>query len=73
MKLNSLAGVAFAILIGADARPNLSKRYELHEKRDYPSRAWHKRDRVVPHAILPMKIGLKQQNLEKSYDYLMDV
>lgn len=47
--------------------------HQLHEKRSLPSRAWTKRDRVSSDAILPMKIGLKQQNLHRGYDYLLDV
>jgi len=34
---------------------------------------WIKRERVAGDAILPIKIGLKQQNLDKGYDWLMDV
>lgn len=45
----------------------------VHEKRETPSRAWVKRDPVAPHALLPMKIGLKQQNLHNGYEYLIDV
>ena len=55
-----------------DAKP-LQSRYDAHEKREVPSRAWIKRDPVARNALLPMKIGLKQQNLHRGYDYLLDV
>ena len=61
-----------ALATFAAARPS-SPGYTLHEKRDTPLRAWAKRDSVAPNALLPMKIGLKQQNLHRGYDYLMDV
>ena len=71
----SFAGWLAAIVAAAsliEARPLQSERVP-HEKREISSRVWVKRDRVAPDALLPMKIGLKQQNLEKGYEYLMDV
>jgi tripeptidyl-peptidase-1 len=66
--------IAFLFILEVSGRPLSSfPGYDLHEKRERPSRAWIKRDRVLPSAILPIKIGLKQQNLENGYDYLMDV
>jgi len=44
----------------------------LHERRSLSS-AWIKRDRVHPDVKLPMRIGLTQSNLDKGYDYLMEV
>jgi tripeptidyl-peptidase-1 len=75
MKVNTLqAVIAFLFTVEVTGLPSSSSPgYHLHEKREYPSRAWNKRDRVLPSAILPMKIGLKQQNLEKGYGYLTDV
>jgi tripeptidyl-peptidase I len=45
----------------------------VHERRQAPHREWIKRDRISPRAKLPVRIGLKQRNLEKGYDFLMDV
>jgi len=45
----------------------------LHEKRDFPLNKWIKRDRVEANAILPIRIGLAQSNLEKGHDLLMGV
>jgi tripeptidyl-peptidase I len=47
--------------------------YVVHEKRHAPPRKWVKRDRIRSEAILPMRIGLKQSNLEKGHSFLMDV
>ena len=71
----SFSGCFVAFLAGftlIDAKP-LQSRYDAHEKREVPSRAWVKRDPVARNALLPMKIGLKQQNLHLGYDYLLDV
>jgi tripeptidyl-peptidase I len=45
----------------------------VHEKRHAPPRKWAKRDRISSEAILPMRIGLKQRNLEQGHSFLMDV
>jgi tripeptidyl-peptidase-1 len=76
MKLGiAWAQLAFFFTVAVKGRPSLSALHHLnlHERRDVPSRAWIKRDRVLPSAHLPVKIGLKQQNLDKGYGYLMDV
>ncbi|KAL9614182.1 MAG: hypothetical protein Q9167_001334 [Letrouitia subvulpina] len=36
----------------------------LHEKRENAPRFWVKRDRVAPHVLLPVRIGLTQSNLD---------
>jgi tripeptidyl-peptidase I len=45
----------------------------LHEKRQAPSSDWVKVARIEGTAILPMRIGLTQSNLEKGHDLLMEV
>jgi tripeptidyl-peptidase-1 len=45
----------------------------LHEKRETPSKDWIKGARIEKDAIIPMRIGLTQTNLENGYDLLMDV
>ncbi|KAJ5231615.1 Aorsin [Penicillium citrinum] len=48
-------------------------KHVLHEKRDKQHHDWIQGDRVESHAILPVRIGLTQNNLEKGHDFLMDV
>ncbi|KAH7336258.1 putative Tripeptidyl-peptidase sed1 [Rhexocercosporidium sp. MPI-PUGE-AT-0058] len=47
--------------------------HSLHEKRSSLPRLWARGDRVDKNAILPVRIGLSQQNLEDSYAHLMEV
>lgn len=47
--------------------------YVLHEKRNLASTAWAKLDAVPEDTSLPMRIGLKQGNLHKGGDLLMEV
>ncbi|ROW03279.1 hypothetical protein VSDG_01502 [Cytospora chrysosperma] len=46
----------------------------LHERHLPPvSRSWTRKKRVSAEAILPMRIGLKQSNLQAGHDKLMDL
>lgn len=68
VKLSVVA--ALAALINAAPKP-IS--HVVHEERTVVSRDWIKGARVEKAAIIPMRIGLVQTNLEKGYDYLMEV
>lgn len=48
-----------------------SSNHVLHEKRDRP--LLHRRERVDPSAIVPLRLGLKQSNLHTGHDRLMEV
>jgi tripeptidyl-peptidase-1 len=62
--------VAAAVAVNAVAIPPL---HEVHEKRQSLHQRWTKRDRVESHKVFQMRVGLKQSNLEKGYEHLMDV
>ena len=62
--------LAIAALSGAAPAPI---KHVVHEKRERHSSEWVKGDRVEGDAVLPIRIGLSQNNLEKGYDYLMEV
>lgn len=48
--------------------------HSLHERHlPHWSRQWFKRSKVPDEQILPMRIGLKQQNLEAGHDKLMEM
>lgn len=68
IKLSVLVGIA--ALVNAAPAPI---KHVLHEKRETASQDWVKGARIERDAIIPMRIGLTQTNLEKGYDYLMDV
>ncbi|MCJ1416494.1 hypothetical protein MMC32_002832 [Xylographa parallela] len=70
MRLNAIAVVAFAAC--SCAAPHAAT-HAIHEKRDYTPSNWVKHDRVSAAAIIPVRVGLTQSNLEKGYDFLMDV
>lgn len=62
--IGTLAAVASAAPLTANT---------VHERRDYVPSAWTKRDRLESTAMVPVRIGLTQSNLEKGYDLLMGV
>jgi tripeptidyl-peptidase-1 len=66
--LQSLLAFA-ALLVPALSFP--ASNLVLHEKRDEPYMGL--RERVEPDSIIPIRIALRQNNLETGYDRLMDV
>lgn len=64
----------FALAALAAAEPQLSP-HVLHEKRAFApeARGWRLSRRLEGHAVLPVKIGLTQQNMHTIEDVLMSV
>ncbi|OQD73962.1 hypothetical protein PENDEC_c013G01858 [Penicillium decumbens] len=62
--------LAIADITGAVPAPI---KHVLHEKRERHSYDWVKGARVESSAVLPVRIGLTQNNLEKGDEYLMEV
>jgi len=75
MRVSSSAFLATLLALAA-AKP-VPETHVLHEKRDVAHRfttsKWVKRDRLGQNAVLPVRVGLKQQNLNSGAEYLMDV
>ncbi|MCJ1286094.1 hypothetical protein MMC26_005437 [Xylographa opegraphella] len=70
MHLKAVAVVLFAAY--SYAAPHAAT-HAIHERRDYTPTSWVKRDRILPTTTIPVRVGLRQSNLEKGYDFLMDV
>jgi tripeptidyl-peptidase I len=51
----------------------ISSKYVLHERRSTSPSSWVPTARVEGDTIIPVRIGLTQQNLDKGYDYLMEL
>ncbi|KAF2706003.1 subtilisin-like protein [Pleomassaria siparia CBS 279.74] len=62
--------VGFLVLIGAS--PILGYNV-VHEKRSSAPPGWLKREPLEKDAVLPISIALTQRNLDKGYEWLMDV
>lgn len=71
MRASSLCLIlVVATVVRSVAVPNS---HVIHEKRDGTPSRWAKRAKLAPRDILPMRIGLKQKNLERGHEFLMDV
>ncbi|KAI0482591.1 subtilisin-like protein [Xylariaceae sp. FL0804] len=75
-----VAGLAVDVLAGPvdrDVHPKkrlVPRTHKLHERHPpHWGRKWTKRERLQSEAVLPMRIGLKQSNLEAGHEKLMDL
>jgi tripeptidyl-peptidase-1 len=70
--LFSTAIAAAILVLTCSSAPTLN-RLVVHEKRDGNLHQWEKRSRAAPHYVLPIKIGLRQRNLENAEKYIYDI
>lgn len=70
MRPNLLALVALVASVIAAPSPTT---HILHEKRDAVPFGWERHDTLSSNDVLPMRVALKQNNLDKAEEYLMDV
>lgn len=50
-----------------------SASHVVHEKRELTHPRWVRRSQIPSSATLPMRIGLTQSNLDKGFDFILDV
>jgi tripeptidyl-peptidase I len=59
---------------GVQRKREVPTTHALHERHlPHWEQHWQKRSKVPDHQILPMRIGLKQCNLDAGHDKLMDM
>jgi tripeptidyl-peptidase I len=66
-------GAPLAVLIAACEAIPAPAPLVPHEKRSSHASLWRRGARVDADAVLPIRIGLTQNNLDSGYAYLMDV
>lgn len=72
--LEALAGPLSEQYTAARTKREVPASHSLHERQlPHLSQRWSKRSKVPDSQILPMRIGLKQCNLEAGHDKLMDM
>jgi len=75
-KINFTAALVVEFLLlstKSAALPSLATNLGIHERRQASITKWIKRDRIALRTILPVRIGLTQNCLDKGYDFLMDM
>lgn len=70
MQISSLLTAAVLAVMTHGAP--LDRHYDVHERQSSAS-SWAKRDRLSSNTLLPMRIGVTQNNLDQGYELLMDV
>ena len=70
MRFSTLAAVA-GLAVGVVASP--TSNHVVHEKRDRLPGRWGKSMKLDSTKILPMRVALKQSNLERGAEFLSDV
>ena len=73
MRFASIVAAALLALTASAVPAPTAGDHVLHEKRDVALPAWMKKDRLHPHARVPVRIGMTQSNLDKGHDLLMEV
>lgn len=70
----AIAGPLSYEYTGAQTKRQVPSTHSLHERHlPHWSQQWTKRSKVQDTQILPMRIGLKQVNLEAGHNKLMDM
>ncbi|PSR80478.1 peptidase S8/S53 domain-containing protein [Coniella lustricola] len=69
---SSLLVLASLAVVGS-ASPAAAPSHVVHEKRDKIPSGWQARDRVEGHIKMPLRVGLKQRNLDMGPSYLDEV
>lgn len=72
MRVSTAAAFILALADTAQSA-SVPSSYVVHEKRDVTSSTWVKRERIASSNTLPIRIGLKQRNLHRGHEFLMDV
>lgn len=73
MKVSHLLACAAAVAAAPHAVEESAVLHVVHEERDSHPEEWVKQARVHPDSILPVRIGLTQNNLDNAHEMLMDV
>jgi tripeptidyl-peptidase-1 len=72
--LEAVAGPVQVEHAGAQMKREIPASHSLHERHTPQlKQRWTKRSKIPESQILPMRIGLKQCNLEAGHDKLMDM
>lgn len=73
MRCQSLLFLASLALLGSASPTSRRSGHIVHEKRSGPPAGWQARDRVGGDVKVPLRIGLKQRNLDLGAQFLDEV
>lgn len=61
------------VLLANCAASQIASTHVVHEQRPGPPQGWMRRPSYDVSGVLPMKVGLRQRNLHRADEWLMDV
>lgn len=75
MAVPFLLGLVAAVTLGSASPTRRNINYVVHESREHTPAQWTKREDspLNPNAALPLRFGLRQQNLHRMYEFLDSV
>lgn len=73
MLCHSFVALAALAMLGSASPLTSRSDHVVHERRSAPPSGWQARDRVDGHIKMPLRIGLKQRNLDMGAHYLDEV
>jgi len=74
MRFSIFASILATLAVAVSAKPlRRASRHVIHERRPAAGRNWVKYSRVHHSAILPVQIGLAQQNLHRAEEFINEV
>lgn len=71
MRFSSVLATA-AFVLSCSAAPAPSN-HIIHEKRSGEPHQWARRERAIPHQVLPIRIALRERNIEHADRFIFDV
>lgn len=74
MRIDAVIQMLTALVVGVSASPiSATSNHVVHERRSDPPPNWSRHSRLHPAAILPVRIGLVQQNLHRAEEFINQV
>lgn len=73
MRVQAVVQIFAALVVAVSASPFSSTRHVVHEKRSAPPSNWSKKARLHPNSVIPVRIGLTQQNLHRADEFIEEV
>ncbi|KAK2629774.1 hypothetical protein QTJ16_000594 [Diplocarpon rosae] len=74
MRFEAVFRIFAALVVVTSASPvGSSSRHVIHEKRGAPPSKWARHSRLHPSTVIPVRIGLAQQNLHRAEEFINEV
>ncbi|KAJ5040232.1 uncharacterized protein L3040_005893 [Drepanopeziza brunnea f. sp. 'multigermtubi'] len=73
MRFEYIIQIFAALVVATSASPTARSSHVIHEKRGNPPLKWSRHSRLSPQTVLPIRIGLAQQNLHRAEEFINEV